>query len=554
MEDDTPSGKRVAVQGLDAITVARQLGLFVGMAASVAIGVWVVLWSWEPNYTILYGSLDPQEASLIMDALQQLGVEYKTDDSTGAVLVPTKHVHKARIRLASQGLPKGTVGGVASVGDGKNDFFVSDTAEKARYKRALEIELSKTITTLANVKNARVHIAIPTRRLFVRDRHKPRAAIILNLYPGRTMDDGQVAAIAHMVAASVPDLTIDNVTVVDQKGRLLTSGESTREMALTSTQFEFARRLEKNYVERIETILAPILGADAVRAQVTADIDFTFSEQTQETFNPDTPIPRSIDTLEEVSSGLASGGVPGALSNQPPGESQVPELIGKPSEGKESSSNRSRKRETRNFELDKTVSVTRFAMGRLRRLSAAIVVDDLLSNDNSGAIVRVERSPEELERITELVKRAIGFNLQRGDSINIVNSAFTVPAEPEALPGPAIWEQAWVWDLLKQGIGGLMVIIVLLGVLKPAIKTLSKTIEPIMKLPPTIDPVIEAAAVNQLSAPSQAKAMIGADGKTLEFDPSMTPYERDMATAKHTADSDPKLVANVVKNWVTEDG
>ncbi|MFV2057397.1 MAG: flagellar basal-body MS-ring/collar protein FliF, partial [Thiohalomonadales bacterium] len=545
--------KKVVVPGLDTATVVRQLALFVGMAASVAIGVWVVLWSWEPNYSILYGSLDQQEASQIMDALQQLDIEFKTDDSTGAVLVPTKKVHNARIRLAAQGLPKGTVGGIANVGDGNNDFFVSGTAEKARYKRALEIELSKTIATLANVKHARIHIAIPTRRLFVRDRNKPRAAVVLTLYPGRAMDDGQVAAIAHMVSASVPNLTIDNVTVVDQKGRLLTSGESTREMALTSSQFEFARRLEKNYVERIETILAPILGADAVRAQVTADIDFTFSEQTQETFNPDTPIARSIETLEEFSTGGAAGGIPGALSNQPPGESQVPEQVGKSSAGKKNPSNRSRKRETRNFELDKTVSVTRFAMGRLRRLSAAVVVDDMLSNDDKGAIVRVERSPEELERITELAKKAIGFNLQRGDSINIVNSPFTVPVEPEPLPEPAIWEQAWVWDLLKQVLGGLMVVLVLLGVLKPAIKTLSKTIEPMIKLPPAVAGS-EPGALDQLAAPTKNKILVSADGKTLEFDPSMTPYEKDMATAKHTVKNDPKLVANVVKNWVTDDG
>ena len=190
---------KVVVEGLDPITIVRQLGLFVGMAASVAIGVWVVIWSQEPNYTILYGSLGKQESSLIMDALQQLGVSYKTDDSTGAILVPTKKVHDARIRLAAQGLPKGTVGGIANVGDGDNSFFVSDAAEKSRYKQALEMELSKTITTLANVKNTRVHIAIPTRRLFVRDRHKPRAAVVLNLYPGRSLDDGQVAAIACLI-------------------------------------------------------------------------------------------------------------------------------------------------------------------------------------------------------------------------------------------------------------------------------------------------------------------------------------------------------------------
>lgn len=548
----TTDQQQFKINGLDTLNLVRQLGLFVALAASVATGVWVVLWSQEPNYSLLFGNLEETEAGLVLESLQQLNIPYKLDDSSGAILVPTKNLHDTRIKLAAQGLPKGTTGGFSNLGENDGPFGVSEAKQRIIFQRALEQELARTINSLSNVKSSRIHLAIPKRSMFVRDRQKPRASIIISLYPGRNLNDGQVSAIVHLVSSSVPNLDVDAITLVDQRGRLLTSGESNKEMAKTSSQFEYTRRVEKNKIASIERILAPILGPDAVRAQVTADVDFTYSEQTQESFNPDTPTTRSIQLTEEYSSGAAAnGGIPGALSNQPPGNAEVPAVNAKSTAGGVLAgvSSRNVRKETKNFELDRTISVTRYAMGRIRRMSAAVVVDDKLSIDVSGATIRAPRSPEEMARITNLVKKAIGFNLQRGDSVNVINASFTVPAVPEALPDLSVWEQPWLWDIAKQAIGGIMVLLILFGVLRPAIKILSRTIEPVMNVPALAAP---ARGIDGEVADDQV-TLSGAETQKKLAGPQ-TPFDRDMETAHTTVKQDPKLVAQVVKNWVTENG
>lgn len=547
----TADQQQVKINGLDTLTLVRQLGLFVALAASVATGVWVVLWSQEPNYSLLFGNLEETEAGLVLEGLQQLNIPYKLDGSSGAILVPSKSLHDARIKLAAQGLPKGTTGGFASLTENDGPFGSSEAKQRIMFQRALEQELAQTINSLSNVKSSRIHLAIPKRSMFVRDRQKPRASIIISLYPGRNLNDGQVSAIVHLVSSSVPNLDVDAITLVDQKGHLLTSGEANRDMVQTSSQFEYARRVEKNKIASIESILAPILGSDAVRAQVTADVDFTYSEQTQESFNPDTPTTRSIQLTEEKTSGAAAnGGIPGALSNQPPAKSAVPELNAESAAGGiGGASSRNVRKETKNFELDRTVSVTRFAMGKIRRMSAAVVVDDKLSIDASGATIRVPRSPEEMMRITSLVKKAIGFNLRRGDSVNVINASFTVPTVPEALPDLPMWEQPWLWDIVKQGIGGVLVLLILFGVLKPAIKVLSKTIAPVMNVPALAAP---ARGIGGEVADDQV-TLSGAEAQKKLASPK-TSFDRDMETAHTTVKEDPKLVAQVVKNWVTDNG
>ncbi|WP_455204866.1 flagellar basal-body MS-ring/collar protein FliF [Kaarinaea lacus] len=534
--------------GLDTLTIVRQLGLFIGLAASVAIGVWVVLWSQEPNYSVLYGTLEETEASLVMDALQQLNISYKLDDSTGALMVPSKNVHDARIKLAAQGLPKSASGGFNSLNTQDNTFGISETKENLIYQKALEQELSRTIVSLSNVRTARVHLAIPKQSVFVRNRQKPRASVIVSLYSGRNINEGQVAAISHLVASSVPNLDVEHVTVVDQQGRLLTTGGSSREMALTSTQFDYARKLEKSYIERIENILIPILGPEAVKAQVTADLDFTYSEQTQEQFNPDSQVPVSEQISEELSTGRNTGGIPGALSNQPPGAAEVPENATAEANTEAKPSSRSTRREVRNYEMDKTISHTRYSAGRLRRLSAAVVLDDKVTVNANGEKIRTQRSPEEIERITELVKKAIGFNIQRGDSVNVINESFTEPLAPMALPEQPIWEQAWIWDVAKQALGGLLVLLILFGVLKPAIKNLSRTITPIMNVP-------EPAASPAPALPNMQEDQLSLTGGEAQqqLPGPGSPYEKNMMVAQQAVKDDPKLVAQVVKNWIADE-
>ncbi|VAW96691.1 Flagellar M-ring protein FliF [hydrothermal vent metagenome] len=534
--------------GLSGLDALRQIGLMIGLAASVAIGVSVVLWSWTPNYGVLYGALAEQDVGTVLDALRQSGIDAKLDETSGAVLVPAADIHSARIKLAAMGLPKGVSAGFEAL-DKKNTFGVSQFMEKARYQRALEIELARTVQSLRSVQSARVHLAVPRQSVFVRNRQKARASVVVDLYPGRVLEKGQVTAIVHMVSSSVPNLETAQVTVVDQKGNLLTQGDMDKRLALSNSQFEYTRRLEKSYIERIEGILGPLLDSNALRAQVTADLDFTASEQTQEIYNPDSAVLRSNQTTEESSNGVADGGIPGALTNQPPGLAQAPEILppGDAGATAPASPTHSRRREIRNFELDKTISHTRYAMGSLRRLSVAVVVDDRVSLDEAGQVTRQQRSPEELERMTELVKKAVGFNTERGDSVNVINSAFTLPAEPAPLPEVPIWEQAWAQDLVKKGIGGLLVLLLVFGVLKPVMKSLAA---------PQTQELVVANGEEKGDAEGMTEDTVSLSQEAVQPALGGPPgsYEQNLATANAAIEQDPKLVAQVVKNWVKQDG
>lgn len=528
--------------GMSSLNGLRQIGLLIGLAASVALGATVFWWSITPNYGVLYGALEESDVNTVLEALRQNNIDAKLDETTGAVMVPAKDIHDARIKMASMGLPKGISAGFDEL-DQKNNFGVSQFMETARYQHALEVELARTIMSLNTVKSARVHLAIPQQSVFVRNREPARASVVVSLFPGRLMESGQVAAIAHMVASSVPNLAAEQVTVVDQKGMLLTNSTSDKQMALNSAQFDYTQRIEQNFIERIESILKPLLGPEAVRAQVTAAIDFTLSEQTQELYNPDTAALRSNQTTEERSNGNLEGGVPGALSNQPPGAATAPETTaaaaGNATATAANETSSTRKREVRNFELDKTISHTRYSMGNVRRLSVAVVVDDNVTAGEKGAITRLPRTPEELDRMTNLVKEAVGFNAQRGDSVNIINSSFTVPVEPEPLPEVPIWEQAWFQDTVKKVIGGGLALMLIIGMLR-VMKSLAK-------------PVIAAQAAKASEADMRED--------TLSLTNASVPglggpknYEQKLATAAKVVEQDPKLVAQVVKNWVASDG
>jgi len=532
--------------GMSGLNAFRQIGLMLGLAASVAIGVTVVLWSWTPNYGVLYGALEERDVSTVLDALRQGGIEAKLDEATGAVLVPKRNIHDARIRLASMGLPKGVSAGFDALED-KSSFGVSQFMEKARYQRALEIELARTISSLSNVKNARVHLAVPRQSVFVRNRKKSSASVVIDLFPGRSLESGQVSAITHMVSSSIPELDVSNVTVVDQRGKLLTSGSTNLQIARTGAQFEYINKFEQAYIDRIERLLEPILGVESVRAQVTADIDFTVSEQTQESFNPDAPALRSDQTTVEESSGAINGGVPGALTNQPPGAGTIQENVGV--EVAKATPNSSHRREIRNYELDKTISHTRFSMGRLKRLSVAVVVDDKITLVD-GSSVRLPRTPEELSRLSNLIKEAVGFNVQRGDTVNVMNSSFMVPEVPEPLPDVPIWEQGWALDIGKKILGALLVIIVLFGILKPIMRSLATQSR---EMVPVNANEAGSAATGGVEGMADDTVTLSA-ASDIPAIPAPGSYEQNMITANKAVEQDPKLVAQVVKNWVASDG
>ena len=535
-----------ALQGLTRLPIVKQLGLMIGLAASVAAGVGIVLWSQTPAYSLLYGNLSGSDATEVMEALQRADIPVRLDRHSGALLVPSGKVHDARLKLAAEGLPHSTDMGF-EVLEKEQGFGTSQFVERARYQRALEVELARSISKVNSVQNARVHLAVPKQSVFVRRGKKPSASVLVHLYPGRTLEEGQVAAIAHLVAASVPNLEPSDVKVVDQKGRLLTAPDQDDDALLTRKQFDYTQRLERSYIKRIEDLLAPIVGLDGVTAQVVADVDFTRTEQTRELFEPDPRALRSEQVSEERGTNAAVGGIPGALSNQPPAAGQSPEDLQSQQvegpEGAQGTSQSSRRRATRNFELDRTISHTTNPVATIRRLSVAVVVDDHRTPAKDGSVIRESLTPEELNRITGLVKEAVGYNEERGDSVSVINAPFTAPLPAEPLPKPPFWEQSWLWDLLKQifGIGILLVLV--FTVLRPAMRRLTSHELRARQL--TIAGRDGGIADDRLR-------LSGNHGGVPQL-PQGISSQDSVGAVQTMASEDPKRVAQVVRGWMAED-
>jgi flagellar M-ring protein FliF len=540
MADEKPKTLALSAYGFGSLPVARQVGMLVGLAATIAIGVGAALHLQGPDYRSLYSGLSDRDVMAVTDALQKSGIKYELS-SAGAVMVPADQVHEARLKLAGQGLPNSNAGGFELL-DKEQSFGTSQFMETARYQHALEGELARTIGSIRNVESARVHLAIPKQSVFVREQKSPSVSVLVNLFPGRNLDEGQVAAIVHLVASSVPNLDAQQVTVIDQKGRLLTSPEASGEMGVSSSQFAYRKKLEEYFTKRIEALLEPIVGLGGVRAQVTTELDYTSSEQTQETFNPDLPSVRSEQTAEEKIAGVAAaaGGVPGALTNQPPAGGTTTPQGG--AAGAADNSTKSNRRVTRNFELDRTISHARVPAGTVRRLAVAVVVDDKQSKNEQGEVQRQAYTEEELARLTTLVKEAVGFSVQRGDSVSVINTAFTVPTPAEPLPEIPLVEQPWLWQALRIAAVVIVGMLGFLMIVRPTMRTLA---EKAQMLPPPAASPEALAAEQQLALPGGA-----AMGRL----PPPDAYENNLNTAKSMVQQDPKRVAQVVKQWVGEDG
>jgi flagellar M-ring protein FliF len=536
--------------------VVRQLGVWIGLAASAAFGMVVVLWSQTPSFVPLYGNLAQKDAMEIAQALQSAGIEYEVDQSNGIVSVPSGDLREARMKLAGQGLPQSSSVGFELMQE-ETGFSTSRLVESARYQRAIEGELARSIMTLASVETARVHLASPKQSVFIRKRKFPSASVVVKLYPGRILEKGQVEAITHLVASSVPELEVSKVTVVDQRGQLLSTKKDSREMALTSSQFEYTSNLEAHYKRRVEQILAPLLGRENLRAEVTADVDFTMTEQTREYFNPDANALRSEQVNEQRSLLSEVQGVPGALSNQPPGAGVAPEVAGgvAGAAGGGTPLNSS-KQETRNYEVDKTISHTRQPYNRLRRLSVAVVVNNRQAAGDNGEARVIERTPEQIARIAGLVKDAIGFDAQRGDSVQVISESFYVPEKPEPLPEVPMWEESWFWDSVRQAGGWLLALLLILLVFKPVMTRLSRQAAVVH----TSNEMAGAGATGGYPGGYQGGPEAGAEMAGLGMDdtslhlPGPRSYEKTLDAARNMIAEDPKRVAQVVRKWISEDG
>lgn len=529
--------------------IMKQIMFLVAIAASIAIGGYVLMWSQTPNYQVLFSGMQAKESSEVVAILQQSNIDYKLDHTSGALLVPASEVQALRMKLAAEGLPRSSTQGMEMLNNDQG-FGTSQFVERARYQRAMEEELSRSISQLNNVQSARVHLATPKQSVFVRDRKAPTASVILNLYAGRNIEPGQVTAITHMVASSVPNMSNADVTVVDQRGRLLSKNDRDANVALSDTQLEYTQKLEKGYISRIEDILSPIVGIDGVRAQVVAEVDFTVTEQTRESYNPDLAAVRSEQIQEEKRVGAGGAfGVPGALTNQPPGGGIAPETVTETvinADGTETQVSppipgSSSKNSTRNFELDRTISHTRVAPGSVRKLSVAVLIDERHGFDAEGKVITTALTEAEMTRINALVMDAIGFNQARGDSLNVVNAAFMAPVSVAALPDLPLWEQTWVWDTAKQLLGALLVLFLIFGVIRPAFKDLNK----VARLDDNQNP--EVSGPDTISAQAIVKSTAG--DEITKITTGSTDMEEQLNNVRSLVQQDPALVAQVVKNW-----
>ena len=543
----------------------QKLGLMLAASAIIALFAGGWMWSQAPDYKVLFSNVSDRDGGAIIASLQQMNVPYKFAEGGGAILVPASEVHDARLKLASQGLPKGGLVGFELMENQK--FGTSQFLEQVNFQRALEGELARSVQALAAVSSARVHLAMAKQSVFMREQQKPSASVLVNLYPGRALDPQQVNAVMHLVSSSVPNLPIKNVTVVDQNGALLSKlDESNPSTGLDPNQLKYLHDLEQSYVKRIEAILIPIVGLENVRAQVAADVDFAHTEQMAELYKPNQDPANSTVRSQQISesttvAGQVDGGVPGALSNQPPSPATAPITTataapppanaaqpganGAPGAPLSTEQNNpvpppapvnARKDATTNYEVDKTIQHVRKPVGGVKRLSVAVVVNYRRLTDEKGVVTTQPLNDMEKAQITDLVKEAMGFSKERGDTLSVANSPFT-DVEREAVPELPLWKQPEVIDLAIQGakllLIGSLILYLVLGVLRPALRRMNQ---------PAVQPVPALAEQKEEQSSSLAD----------EFkQPQLSRNEQNLMLARQLAKDDPKVVASVVKQWVT---
>ncbi|WP_374509254.1 flagellar basal-body MS-ring/collar protein FliF [Niveibacterium sp.] len=539
------------------LTARQKIAGAAAIAVSIALltGVW--LWSKQPNYAVLFSGLAEKDGGAIITALQAQNVPFKVTDNGSAILVPAQQAAELRLRMASQGLPKGgSVGFELMEG---NRIGISQFLEQVNYQRALEGELGRTIGSINAVQNARVHLAIPKQTAFLRDEQKPSASVVLTLHAGRALDNGQIAGIVNLISASVPQLTASAVSVIDQNGNLLTTKADPS--GLDATQIKYVRELEDRFVRRIESILEPIVGQANLRAQVTADVDFDQQEQTAESYKPN-PSPNQAIRSQQLSDNTtmqpAPAGVPGALSNQPPVPATAPITTpaapGTPGAANQAQPLSTSKNSTTNYELDKTVQHTKRALGQVRRLSVAVVVNHRSERDAKGNVRTVPLSEAEMKQVNDLVREAVGYNETRGDTVNVANAPFTESLRKgDELPW---WKdpelRAMALDLARWLLLGLVAAFLWLRVLRPLVRTVA---------PPPV--VAEGAEAGEEGGEEEEEGVVVTLNENGEVpDDQLLPpevrmeeiarmsFDRKIAKVREIAVKNPKVIATLMKEWM----
>jgi flagellar M-ring protein FliF len=538
----------------------RPLLLLVGLAAAVAAGVGVTLWTKGPTFSVLYATLADEEAAAVTRSLSTAGIEYRMEAGSGGISVPAERLNEARMLLAEQGTLQS--GGFANLGK-EGGFGVSAFMEGARYQHALETELAKTIASLQQVAAARVHIAAGRNSSFIRDRTPARASVFLQLKAGRKLSSEQVTAIVNLVGSSVADIDPEQVTVVDQTGRLLSSPQGRGEFALRDQQVEFARQMEEMYSQRVEALIAPLVGAGRVRAEVSAQFDMSASEEAREQFNPQGVVVRSEQLSEDRSGTAVARGIPGSASNQATAAAATP---ADPAAAAASTNATppppASVQSTRNYEIDRTVAYTRQPAGRLKRLSVAVLVDHVQVPGRDGKPTDAPLTREQIDRITALVKDAVGFDTARGDSVSVINSPWRgdprlTATDLEAVP---FYEQAWFLDVAKIVAGLIALTLLMLMVIRPLTQRITAMLprpaEPADadddRFIPSRNLPVVAGAGGEGGQPGTAVA--GAGSTEMQRKKAPTKYDEQVEFARQLVQEDPARVAQVVRKWAMSNG
>ncbi len=531
--------------GFGRLDILRQLGLMIGLAASVALGVAVVLWSKTPMMRPM-GVFEAAQQAEVVKHLEQNNISFDIS-SNGAILVPADQYQAIQLDLVSKG--------VSLENDGENylsqdtGFTVSQRLEKARLLKSRELELARTIEQIKGVKGAKVHLAIPKESVFLSNKQKPSASVMLNLYAGRELSAEKVQSIVDLVASSIPNLNASRVTVIDQNARLLNSGSQSSDNGLSHRELDMLRKREGDFQKRVEHILDQLVGRGHYTVQTNIDMDFTRQEETAQTYKPD-PVVRNETTFIDKLVGAAGGGAPGTLSNQPPSDSTPGQANSLGVASTESSEEKIRQEAKRQYELDTTIRHIQRQVGILKHVSVSVALDYAESDETQGE--KAPRTEEEIANITRLVKAAIGFNSDRGDIVEVVSFPFKkVEVEQIVVPEKPLWEQNWFLNLLKPAVALVGVVLLIFVVLKPLISRLSA--------PPKVSK--PASANNDASGNGYNNYMMGAGavpGSMVQsFGGLHLPGPAGVEVQKinqvqRLVEDDPALVAQVVKNWVEQ--
>lgn len=539
------------LRNLSELPLARQLTFMVILAGSIALGASIVMWSTGSSYTALYADLQAEDSAEVISALEGINVPFRIEPGSGLITVPSERLHQVRLQLANQGLPKNNSRGFGILNQ-EQDLGISNFIEQARFNRALEQELAATIRSLQGVRNARVHLSVPKQTSFIRSSAKPSASVMVDLISPGSLGDTQVSGIVHLVSSSVSGLDSESVSVVDQQGSLL-SRSNNSELNASTEHMKMTRRIEQDYRDRIIEILSPVVGLDNVRAQVAADLDFTIMETTEETYDPNSVVIRSEQTQEEQSGLSTQQTEPGALSPTPP-PLQEDTALGQ-AEAAASANSQSRVNSIRNYEIDRSVSQIRTMPGNIRKLSVAVLIDlngatplaeEAPVDEDGEALPPVEFVPDQakIDRLTQLVRDAIGYDAARGDSVSVIHEDFV---SPEALPemsAPPIWEAPWIGDAVRYSSSAVVILLLIFTVLKPALQA-SVSVKGTRHA--LADGSQNQTAQVTLTGATDTAALPSADAA------GVSSFDQNLTLAKSLVQNEPARAARMIQSWLVNE-